>query len=513
MEKTLLNLFVSIATLIIFWFWWKVKKIKKDLAPLLPGPRGLPIVGYLPFLGQDIHRDFTELASVYGPIYKLCLGNKMCLVISSPNLVKEVVRDQDKIFANRDLPLAARISSLGANDIVWSPYNSEWRKMRKIFVREILSNKNINACYGLRKQEIKKSTRHVYDKIGQPIDIGQLAFMTSMNALMSILWGHTLEGEEDFKAAIEFRNLCLEMMVVIGKPNISDYIPMLARLDLQGLERKVRKISVGVENFLNSLISRCSNSIDNKQDQGETNELKRDILQFLMKHKDHEDASKSITSSQLKGILLDTVIGGTDTTSTMVEWTMAELMLHQDVMLKVYEELDKVVGSNNSVEEFHLPHLCYLEAVVKETFRLHPALPYLIPRRPSETCTLAGYTIPKGSTIFVNVYAIHRDPVLWQNPLEFRPERFLSEETGNFDFSGANFQYLPFGSGRRICAGLPLAEKMLMYQLASFLHPFDWKLPSNDTELDLSDKAGIVVKIRKPLIAIPTPRLPNPDLY
>lgn len=205
------------------------------------------------------------------------------------------------------------------------------------------------------------------------------------------------------------------------------------------------------------------------------------------------------------------ILGGTDTTTTMAEWTMAELMKHPEIMKKVQEELAEVVGMDGSVEEFHLPKLKYLDAVVKETLRLHPALPLLVPRSPSETCTIGGYTIPKGSRIMINVGAIHTDPQFWENPLEFRPERFLNGP-GNFDYMGKNFQYMPFGSGRRICPGIPLAEKMLMSVLASLLHSFEWKLPDG-TELDLSDQFGIVVKKMKPLIVVPTPRLSNLELY
>jgi cytochrome P450 len=208
----------------------------------------------------------------------------------------------------------------------------------------------------------------------------------------------------------------------------------------------------------------------------------------------------------------DIFVGGTDTTTTMIEWTMARLMQHQEVRQKVYQELQEVVGANNTVEEFHLPKLRYLDAVMKETFRLHPALPLLVPRFSGQSCTLGGYTVPKGTTVFLNVYAIHRDPNLWDNPLEFRPERFLNDDTSTFDYSGNNFQYLPFGSGRRVCAGLRLAEKMLMYLQASLLHSFEWKLPVGGV-LELSDKYGIVIKKKKPLIVIPTPRLCNLELY
>ncbi|KAF2298998.1 hypothetical protein GH714_029629 [Hevea brasiliensis] len=337
------RMFVFTLASLMHSFEWKLQdgteEIKKAIPPLRPGPRGLPVVGYLPFLSTELHKKFTELAGVYGPIYKLWLGKKLCVVVSSQSAAKEILRDQDATFGNRDAPIVGRIISYGGSDIAWSSMGPAWKKMRK-----------------------------------------------------------------------------------------------------------------------------------------------------------------------------DTVLGGTDTTSTMVEWVIAELMQNQEVMEKVHQELDEVVGLNNCVEEFHLPRLFFLDAVVKETFRLHPALPLLVPHCPSQSCTVGGYTIPKGTAVFLNVYAIHRDPNLWDNPLEFRPDRYLNKQTTKFDYSGNNIQFLPFGSGRRICAGLPVAEKMLMYQLASLLHAFEWKLP-NDTKPELSDKYGIVVKVLKPVVVIPTPRLSNLDLY
>lgn len=190
---------------------------------------------------------------------------------------------------------------------------------------------------------------------------------------------------------------------------------------------------------------------------------------------------------------------------------MAELMQHPEVMKKVMKELAEVVGMETFVEEFHLAKLKYLDAVVKETLRLHPALPLLVPRSSIQSSTIGGYNIPKGTKLLLNVWAIHRDPQFWDNPLEFQPERFLNDARG-FDYSGNNFQYLPFGSGRRMCAGIALAERMLMFVLASLLHSFEWKLPTG-TKLDLSEKFGIVIKKKEPLVAIPTPRLHNSELY
>ena len=190
---------------------------------------------------------------------------------------------------------------------------------------------------------------------------------------------------------------------------------------------------------------------------------------------------------------------------------MAELMQHPEAMRKVNGELTKFVSLDSLVEESHLPKLHYLDAVIKETFRLHPVLPFLVPRCPSQSSTVGGYYIPKGCMVWLNVWVVHRDPKIWENPLEFQPERFLNESS-NLDYSGNNFNYIPFGSRRRICAGLPLSEKTLIYILASLLHSFEWKLP-HGTELEFSNNFGIVTKKLNPTVAVPTPRLSNFELY
>lgn len=203
------------------------------------------------------------------------------------------------------------------------------------------------------------------------------------------------------------------------------------------------------------------------------------------------------------------VVGGSDTSSNAIEFAFAEVMNKPEVMRKAQDELDRVVGKDSIVEESHMHKLPYLHAIMKESLRLHPVLPLLIPHCPSETCTIGGFSVPKGARVFVNVWAVHRDPSSWENPLEFKPERFLNSK---FDYSGSDFNYFPFGSGRRICAGIAMAERMFLYFLATLLHSFDWRLPEGK-KMDLTEKFGIVLKLKNPLVAIPTPRLSNPALY
>ncbi|KAG7967572.1 hypothetical protein I3843_08G105700 [Carya illinoinensis] len=481
------TLTILIGIFAVLWLLWVIKKQRKAaVPPLPPGPRGLPIVGYLPFIDTELHTKFEQLGGIYGPIYKIWLGSKLCIVISSPSLVKEVVRDQDAIFANRDATKAALAITSGGVDIVFSPNGPNWRMLRKMFVREMLSPANLDSTFALRREEVRNTIINVYEKIGAPIDLGELAFMTSMNAIMKLLWGSTLQGEEGAKLGDEFRHMFSDLMLLLGKPNVSDIFPTLASFDLQGIVREVKVISQSIERVLDYVIDKQIKSLAKAKEEGKPKAGQKDFLQVLLEIWEKDNGANLISMTQLKVVLL--------------------------TMRKVQEELTEIVGMDNLVEESHLPKLHYLDAIIKETLRLHPPIPFLIPRTPSESSIIGGYHVPKGSRIFVNVWAIQRNPKYWDNPLEFKPERFLNDGYGRFDYSGNNFKYFPFGSGRRICAGITLGDKTLKYFLASILHSFEWKLPQG-SKIDVSDTFGIITKKKNPTIAIPTPRLSKFELY
>ncbi|XP_042504273.1 geraniol 8-hydroxylase-like [Macadamia integrifolia] len=499
---TLLTL--TLAVLFIFWFVWLLKKSRNQNPPLPPGPRPLPLLGNLPFLDPDLHTYFANLARTYGPIFKLHLGNKLGVIVSSPSLAKEVLKDQDTTFANRDPPIAARVATYGGIDIAWSPYGPQWRLLRKVCVREMLGNASLDAVYGHRRREIRQTISYIYSKSGCPVNVGEQMFLTVLNLITSMLWGGTVEGGKRDSLGAEFRRLVGEMTELLGKPNVSDFYPSLARFDIQGVERDMKALFPRLDQIFDSVIDHRL-----KMD-GQGGEECHDFLHFLLKLKDEADSKTPLTMLHLKALLMDMVVGGTDTTSNTVEWAMAEMMNKQETMRKVQEELDRVVGRDNIVEESHLPKLHYLPAVMKEVLRLHAALPLLVPHCPSSSCTIGGYSVPKGARVFVNVWAIHRDPSIWENPSIFEPERFLNDR---WDFNGNDFNYFPFGSGRRICAGTGMAERTVMYTLASLLHSFDWRLPEGVAEVDLSEKFGIVLKAATPLLAVPTPRLVDTALY
>lgn len=304
-ELLTLLLITTFAVLWIFQITFN-KNPKKASPRMPPGPLGLPLVGYLPFLGTQHHRDFSQLAKIYGPIYKLWIGTKLCIVISSPSLVKQVVRDHDLVFANRDPPISAQSVTFGGNDIVFSPYGPTWRKLRKIFVSQMLGNTVLDNSYALRREEVMKSIRHVYANVGTPIDIGQLAFSTSINAVMSMFWGGTVQEDRGDVIGAELRDVTTELMVLLGKFNVSDIFPVLARFDLQGIQRQVKKVACMFERIFDSAIEERRNIMAAAKEEGlhEGNEKGKDILQFLLRLHAGDDSSSSITMSQLKAILM-----------------------------------------------------------------------------------------------------------------------------------------------------------------------------------------------------------------
>ncbi|KAK7265516.1 hypothetical protein RJT34_33136 [Clitoria ternatea] len=491
-NATLLLALLLISTITLYtWLYFLKPKAQR----LPPGPTGVPIFGNLLSLDPELHTYFLGLAQIYGPIFKLQLGRKLAIVLTSPSAAREVLKDHDVVFANRDVPAAGKAATYGGQDIAWTPYGAEWRMLRKVCVVKMLSNNTLDSVYDLRRSEVRRTVAYLKCRVGCAVSVGEQVFLGVMSVVTNMLWGGAVEGAE-------FREVVGDLTGLLGTPNVSDFFPALAWLDLQGVVKQVKVLASKLDVIFDRMIG----------ERGEEKEgNKKDFLQFLLNLKDEAaaDSKTPLTITHIKALLMDMVIGGSDTSSNTIEFAMVEMMQKPEVMRKVQEELEVVVGKEKMVEESHIHNLPYMQAVMKETLRLHPVLPLLVPHCPSETTTVAGYTVPKGSRVFVNVWAIHRDPSIWEKPLEFDPTRFLDVK---YDFSGNDFNYFPFGSGRRMCAGIAMAERTVLYFLATLVHLFDWTVAPGD-KLDASEKFGIVLKKKIPLVAIPTPRWSNPDLY
>ena len=202
---------------------------------------------------------------------------------------------------------------------------------------------------------------------------------------------------------------------------------------------------------------------------------------------------------------------GTDTSASIIEWALAEMLKNPNILKRAQKEMDEAVGRQRLLVESDLPKLPYLEAICKETYRMHPSTPLSVPRVSTEACQVNGYYIPKNTRLNVNIWAIGRDPNVWANPLEFNPERFLSGKNARVDPSGVDFELIPFGAGRRICAGYRVAIVVIEFILGTLVHSFGWKLP-NGVELNIDEAFGLTLQKAVPLKAMVTPRL-VPEAY
>ncbi|KAK1423389.1 hypothetical protein QVD17_18691 [Tagetes erecta] len=464
---------------------------------LPPGPTRLPIIGNLHLLGDQPHRSLAKLAETHGPIMSLKLGHITTVVISSAAAAKEVLQKQDLVFSTRHIPDAVNAYNHAQHGVVWLPVCAEWRTLRRILNNNIFSNNSLEANQHLRNQKVEELITYCRKASlsNDYVDIGRAAFRTSLNLLSNTIFSKDLvDPYED--SAKEFKEVIGNIMVEIGKPNLVDYFPMLRKIDPHGIRRRMGCLFEKMFEIFDKLIeerSRMGSGRLNDQD---------DVLEVCLKS--IEDNPNEINLAYIKSLFLDLFGAGTDTTSSTLEWAMAEILRNPRIMTKVKEELEQVIGKGKMVKEDHVLRLPYLSCIVKETLRLHPPAPFLIPRKVVKQVQLMGYTIPQGTQVLVNAWVIGRDPTVWNDSLEFKPERFL--ESG-LDFRGRDFDLIPFGAGRRICPGLPLAIRMIPMMLGSLLNNFEWNLDLkiHQEGLDMNEKFGLTLSMAHPLCVAPKP--------
>uniref|UniRef100_A0A0D6QU77 Cytochrome P450 n=1 Tax=Araucaria cunninghamii TaxID=56994 RepID=A0A0D6QU77_ARACU len=468
---------------------------------LPPGPLALPLLGHLHLLENNLHDGLGKLSDKYGPLMTLNFGMKTTVVASSSAMAKAILNDHDLNFANRSVPISARCLAYDASDLLWSPYGPRLRLLKKMCVKELLSAQSLEAMHHIRRVEVRRTVRGIYEDSVKGVDSGRVevaarAIMTSLNVATCMMWSKNSDTSAEGK---EFKTMMGELVYLLGLPNVSDLFSFLEFLDLQGVYRRTRKVFVRFDKLFDSMIEE---RLSGRSSGSDFLQLMLDLAKGVV-HRDDETESIQLTMKDVKAMLLAMVGGATDTTSSTVEWAMAELLQRPEILKRAQKELKEVVGLHQAVEESHIPQLHYLQAIVKEVLRLHPAAPLLVPRCAAKSVDIGGYLIPKGTQVLVNVWKIQRNPQVWKDPLVFDPERFVD---GKMGYNGRDFDYLPFGSGRRICAGISMGALIIHYTLASFLHSFDWELPAGE-KLDMREQYGLVVHKAVPLVALAKPRL------
>ncbi|XP_028797947.1 flavonoid 3'-monooxygenase-like [Neltuma alba] len=497
---------LALATLVLASLLYRLLRLfNRPSLPLPPGPKPWPIVGNLPHLGPAPHHSLADLARTYGPLMHLRLGFVDVVVASSSSVAEQFLKVHDVNFLSRPPTSGAKYMAYNYHDLVFAPYGARWRALRKISAVHLFSGKALDDFRDLRQEEASRLTRSLARAESRAVTLGQLLNVCTTNALARQMIGRRVfnDGAEGCDPrADEFKSMVVEMMVLAGVFNIGDFIPALEWLDLQGVQAKMKKLHKRFDAFLTNII---------QEHRGSKSDHHKDMLSTLLSLKEVPgDEETKLNDVEIKALLLNMFAAGTDTSASTTEWALAELIRHPEMLAQIQKELDSVVGGDRLVSELDLPNLPCLQAFVKETFRLHPSTPLSLPRIAAESCEIFGYHIPKGATLLMNVWAIARDPKEWSDPLVFKPERFLpGGEKAGVDVRGNDFEVIPFGAGRRICAGMSLGLRTVQLLTATLAHAFEWELADglSPQKLNMEEAYGITLQRKVPLSVHPKPRL------
>ncbi|TMW82257.1 hypothetical protein EJD97_006400 [Solanum chilense] len=487
-------LFVAFPIILIFLLL-KDKKSGKNKVP--PGPIGLPFIGNLhQFDGLTPHIYFWKLSKKYGKIFSLKLGSTSMIVVSSAKIAKEVLKTQDLVFCSRPSILGQQKMSYNGRDIVFARYDDYWREMRKISVLHLFSLKKVQFYKPIREDEvsrmIKKVSQHAASS--QITNLSNLMISLTSTIICRLAFGVRFDDEAHERKRFDY--LLAEAQAMMTSIFVSDIFPFLYWIDkLTGLTDRLEKLFKELDEFYEEVIEQHQNPNRPKSMEG-------DMVDLLLQFKKEKSIPIDLTLEDIKGLLMNVLVAGSDTSAAGVVWTMTALMKNPKAMKKVQQEIRESIGNKGIVNEDDVQNMPYFKAVIKETFRLYPPVPLLVPRESMTKSTLEGYEIQAGTIVHVNSWAIARDPKIWENPEEFIPERFLNSD---IDYKGQNYELIPFGAGRRGCPGKTLGVAFMELALSNLLYAFDWESPHGmkKEDIDTNVRRGITPYKKNELCLIP----------
>ncbi|KAG8477816.1 hypothetical protein CXB51_027734 [Gossypium anomalum] len=475
-----------LATLALILLSLRLRPRRKLNLP--PGPKPWPVIGNLDLIGS-LPTD-QSMPSPKNMVHS-CNSNSDRSLLSWPLRLKWPKPSLKPMMLSL-LIAAGEYTTYNYSDITWSPYGPYWRQARKMCMTELFSAKRLESYEYIRREEMKLLLQGLYESSGVPIVLKDRLSDLSLNVISRMVFGKKYTegtGENEIVTPKEFKEMLDELFLLNGVLDIGDSIPWLRFLDLQGNIKRMKALSKKFDKFLEHVLD-------------EHNARRRHFKDYVAK--DMVDVLLQLADDPN---LDDLIAGGTESSAVTVEWAISEMLKKPEIFAKATEELDRVIGRERWVEERDIVNLPYIDSIAKETMRLHPVAPMLVPRMTREDCQVDGYDILKGTRALVNVWTIGRDPTVWDNPNEFFPERFIDK---TIDVKGHDFQLLPFGAGRRMCPGYPLGIKVIQASLANLLHGFTWKLPGNMTkeDLDMEEIFGLSTPKKCPLQAVAVPKLP-----
>ncbi|KAK1313368.1 Cytochrome P450 93A3 [Acorus calamus] len=469
-----------------------------------PTPFALPIIGHLHLLGTLPHQSLHALSQRYGPIIRLHFGSSPCIVASTPDAARAFLKTNDLAFSSRPSSAAIRTLNYGECTFIFAKYGPYWKFMKKLCMSELLNGRMLDNFGPVRHEERVSMIKCLLEKseANEEVDLRGELMKLSYNVITRMMMSRrgTDAGGGDIS---DVREIVEESERITGMFNLEDFVWFCKGLDLQGLKKEAKDVHERFDRIIEGVLKEK----EMERREGKGRERMKDLFDVLMDVSEDENAEVKLTRDDIKGFSMEVYVAGTDTSSITIEWALAELINHPSVLSKARAEIESIIGKTRLVEETDIPNLPYLQSIVKETFRLHPPAPFIL-REATKDCVVSGYDIPNKTRLIVNAWSVGRDPEYWEEPMEFRPERFMEEEKcAGVDVRGQHFELLPFGSGRRGCPGASLGLHVVHTTLASLVQCFELRV--EDAVVDMKEGSSFNNPREKPLVCVPVARF-NP---
>ncbi|EOA22982.1 hypothetical protein CARUB_v10003723mg [Capsella rubella] len=489
----MMSLWYIILAFVFFASVLIAKNTRKTKKNLPPGPPRLPIIGNLHQLGSRPQRSMFKLSQKYGPLMSLKFGNVSAVVASTPETVKDVLKTFDVECCSRPyMTYAARVT-YDLKDLAFSFYTKYWREVRKMTVVELYTAKRVKSFQHVRQEEVASLVQSIKESasLEEVVNLNKKLVKLSGSVICKVGFGITLQGS---KLENAYEEVVQGTMEVLGSFAAADNFPVVGKLidRITGLHSKCEKVFKAMDSFF---------------DQSIEHHLENPMISLSCSSRWKEERldleNINLLETTPKGLCwYNLLIAGVDTSGHTVAWVMTHLITNPRVLKKAQAEVREVIKNKDDIIEEDIERLEYLKMVIKETLRINPLVPLLIPREASKDLKIKGYDIPKKTWIYVNVWAIHRNPNVWKDPEAFIPERFMDSQ---IDYKGLDFELLPFGSGRRMCPGIGMGMALVHLTLINLLYRFDWKLPEGMEveDVDLEESYGLVCPKKVPLELIP----------